>query len=213
MKNIDKIKEKRAEVEKLDKKIKVGADTRATMIHYNNEGFIVFAFINGFFGDPLGYPYIYARPFNYSPQFNVGDIKAVDLFVDSIPVSKFNRAFTGALLFGGVGAVAGALSTINAKPKSKISLIVYFDSIELSSVSISCRDIGEASRVVSTLANLEAHLSGDNMPDKNIGGFDRGKLEDSSTKITDEITKLKKMLDDGIIDQEEFKMFKKKIID
>lgn len=213
MKPIDKIKEKLAEVEKLDKKIKVGTFTRTTMLHYNNEGFIIFVIIKGLIRTSLGYPYITIDDFNYSPQFNTRDIKAVDLFVDSIPVSKFKRAITGALLFGGVGAVAGALSTINAKPKSKISLIVYFDSIELSSVSISCKDIGEASRVISTLANLEAHLSGDNMPDKNIGGFDRGKLEDSSTKITDEITKLKKMLDDGIIDQEEFKMFKKKIID
>lgn len=213
MKPIDKIKEKLAEVEKLDKKIKVGTFTRTTKLHYNNEGFIIFVIINGLIGTSLGYPYITIGDFNYSPQFNIRDIKAVDLFVDSIPVSKFKRAITGALLFGGVGAVAGALSTINAKPKSKITLIVYFDSIELSSVSISCKDIGEASRVISTLANLEAHLSVDNIPDNNVGGFDKGKLEDSSIKITDEITKLKKMLDDGIIDQEEFKMFKKKIID
>ena len=213
MKPIDKIKEKRAEVEKLDKKIKVGTITRLTTIKYNDEGFIIFAFVKGLIGTELGYPYIYDSGINFSPKFNIKDIKSVDLFVDSIPVSKFKRAFTGALLFGGVGAVAGALSTINAKPKSKISLIVYFDSIELSSVSISCKDIGEASRVISTLANLEAHLSEDNIPDNNIDGFDKGKLEDSSIKITDEITKLKKMLDDGIIDQQEFQMFKKKIIE
>ena len=202
------------QLRKLDKQIEVGSFLKSTRLHYNHEGILIFAKTAGVLGSArLGKPYVYdGGRFNYTPEFYIKDVKSVELFVDSIPVSIFKRAFTGALLFGGVGAVAGALSTINVKPKSKITVIVYFDSIELSSISISCKDIGEASRIISTMANLESHVNEIKNIDGNYSEPVKEKYVSSQYSLTDEIMKLKKMLDDGTINQEEFEIFKNKLM-
>lgn len=166
------------------------------------------------FGSPFTFSPLHWDRWNVSPRYRVTNIKAVELVVDSIPVSTFKRAVVGSLIFGGLGAVAGALSTINAKPRSKISVAIYLDIIDLSSVNIPCKTMVDAKRLISTISNLEDAVYEINAekiePESNDRQF--GLEQSSEHSISDEIMKLKKMFDDGIIDEEEFKAMKKKVI-
>lgn len=209
---IKPIKQKLNEIKEFDMEITLGTYYKSTKILYNNMGLVMFSLSSGIMGTPFGRPYVHINRFNYSPQFYIKDIRAVELYVDAIPVSTFKRAFSGALLFGGVGAVAGALSSINVKPKSKLSVIVYFDSLELSSISIHCKDMGEASRVISTLANLESAVDGVRTTSENSSLSESRMSEGSSNEISNEIMRLKSLLDQGIIDEDEFKAFKNKLM-
>lgn len=147
-----------------------------------------------------------------NPAFNITQIKSVEISVDEVPVSVFKRTAVGGLLFGGIGAIAGALSSINSKPKSKISITVYFDSIDLSSLTIPCKNAGDANRLISTISNSETQLNPGKLKNKTVSNEAENSITDDSS-LTGEITKLKKMLDEGIIDQEEFKILKKKFIE
>lgn len=192
------------------------------IFEYENNGFFSFhAYELTWDGSPksLGSPFKFGpiwgtNGWNVSPTYRVTNIKAVELIVDSIPVSTFKRAVVGSLVFGGVGAVAGALSSVKAKPKSKISVAIYLDIIDLSSVNIPCKNLADANRLISTISNLEDAVNEINAkkiePESNDNQFGLNPKFDSS--ISDEIMKLKKMLDDEIIDEEEFKTFKKNLM-
>jgi hypothetical protein len=178
---------------------------------YNENGFFRFDISLAGLIEPkkLGQGFTFNGMSNISDIYKIAQIRAVEIMVDEVSVSTFKRAAVGSLLFGGVGAIAGALSTIKAKPKSKIAIVVYIDSIELSSVYIPCRNMDDAIRLASTISSLESSLV--NPHDKEIHSISL-EIPKSNKSITDEVFKLKKMLDDGIIDENEFKLFKKKII-
>jgi hypothetical protein len=186
------------------------------VFHYNQDGLFFFtANENNILGaKKFPKPFEFQRGiWNVSPAMKIENIKGLDIMVDEIPVSSFKRAAVGSLIFGGIGAVAGALSGIKAKPKSKITIIIYFDLIELSSVSIPCKAMGDAIRLVSTISNIEDNL---NKRRGDLEQYDEVNLAtykaETKESISDEILKLKKMLDDDIISDEEFKSLKKRLI-
>lgn len=201
----------------LDNVVKIETISQSWQFFYNLNGWFKFtAVINlSLWSKNLGHPYSYSSlaNLNTSPKFNVNQINSVELIIDSVPVSTFSRAVVGSLMFGGAGAIAGALSGINAKPKSKIAVAIFLNNIELSSVTIPCKNLSDANRLISTISNLEAlnTPTDDKLEVNPINTTE--KITDQKQTITDEIMKLKKMLDDGIIDQEEFKTFKKKLME
>lgn len=88
------------------------------------------------------------------------------------------------------------------------------DNINLSSVTIPCLDIGAANRLISTIANLETLVNSKN----NITLSDRKPESSKNIKatnsiISDEIYRLNDMLKEGIISQEEFVAFEKKLLE
>lgn len=201
----------------LEKTVEIRTVFSVTGFHYNEEGLFFFSLNRiSMFGDckNLGFPFSFDGTWNNTPAFNINNIKSVELNIDSVPVSTFKRAVVGSLLFGGVGAIAGALSTIKAKPMSKISITVYFDSIDLASIHIPCKEIADANRLMGTIANLESTLNADNRIklEDNLSSAMNSNI-DSKSKISDEIYRLNNLLKEGIISQEEFVAFKKKLLD
>lgn len=206
----------------MDKRIELRTWKSHWIFEYEDYGFFCFnAYELKWDGSPknLGSPFTFGpiwgtNGWNVSPRYRVTNIKAVELIVDSIPVSTFKRAVVGSLIFGGVGAVAGALSSVKAKPKSKISVAIYLDNIDLSSVNIPCKNLTDANRLISTISNLEDAVNEINAKKMNLESNDNqfGLNPRSDSSVSNEIMKLKKMLDDGIIDEEEFKTFKKKLM-
>lgn len=200
----------------LEKKVEIRTLFSVTVFYYNEEGLFFFSLNRtSMFGNKnLGFPFSFDGTWNNTPAFNINNIKSVELNIDSVPVSTFKRAVVGSLLFGGVGAIAGALSTIKAKPKSKISITVYFDSIDLASIHIPCKEIADANRLMGTIANLESTLNADNRIklEDNLSSAMNSNI-DSKSKISDEIYRLNNLLKEGIISQEEFVAFKKKLLD
>ena len=199
----------------LDKVIEVRPSFNSTWkFKYNEHGKFRFEAIHEKilwiqFGEPWRFTPL---GWNISPLFDIENIQGVELVVDSIPVSKVKRAAIGTLLFGGVGAVVGALSGIKAKPKSKVSVTIFLNNLDLAAVSIPCKSINDANRIIGTISNLDSlRLSSTPSSSNNTN-----KISDNEggteIKITDEIMKLKKMLDEGIIDHEEFREFKKKLM-
>jgi hypothetical protein len=183
-------------------------------LRYNNEGFFKVVIITNYaWSHHLGSPYTYYNGTNYSPLYEIKDIKALEVLVDETPVSTFKRAAIGTLIFGGIGAVVGAISSIKAKPKSKLSVTIFLDSIELSAITLPCNKMADVSRLLSTFSNLEALL----YPDKSVDTFSSeqtskiGNLT-SNQSISDEIVKLKKLLDDGVIEIDEYELLKRKLI-
>ncbi len=183
-------------------------------LRYNNEGFFKVVIItNIYWNHHLGSPYTYYNGTNFSPLYEILHIKALEVLVDETPVSTFKRVAIGTLIFGGIGAVAGAISAIKAKPKSKLSVTIYLDSIELSAITLPCNKMADVSRLLSTFSNLEAVL----YPDKSVDTFSSeqtskiGNLT-SNQSISDEIVKLKKLLDDGVIEIDEYELLKRKLI-
>ncbi len=186
-------------------------------LRYSNEGHFMFLIYDttGFLWSPrnLGAPYRYYKFTNFSPTFDIKNIKAVDVLVDEVPVSTFKRAAIGTLVFGAVGAVAGVISSITAKPKSKFNVTIYLDSIELSSITLPCKKMSDVSRLLSTFANLETSIYANKTPEISSSN-QTAKIDNQiiNSSITDEITKLKKLLDEGSIDSDEYNSLKKKII-
>lgn len=138
---------------------------------------------------------------------SLDQVKGVILYVNSKEVSAFKRGITGALLFGGVGATIGVLSSIKAKPKSDISVVLITSDLSHSAINIPCTDIGTATRVISTLANLEERdLKSREKKIENGTLIEDSEvlIDDSDTtkkaSFSEEVMKLKKMLDYGIID-------------
>jgi hypothetical protein len=186
-------------------------------LQYNNEGLFKFVITDNdlftLFPRKLGSPFTYYSFTNFSPIYEISNIKAVEVLVDSIPVSMFKRAALGTLFLGGLGTVAGVISSIKAKPKSKLSVTIYLDSIELSAITVPCKKMADVSRLVSVLSNLETINSSNNSKDRSITNeMDIDNNQYKSNSISDEIMKLKNMLDEGLIELDEYKSIKKKII-
>ena len=149
-------------------------------------------------------------------MFLITKLIEVQILVNTLPVSKFKRAVVGSMVFGPAGALSGMISANEAKPKSKISVLVRIDDIELSSVVVPCNGLNEAMRIINTLAQMEKDYYAKN-PDKLkvIESKKEKTIESSNLNyvFSEEVMKLKKMLDDGIIDDDEFKAAKKSLLD
>ena len=139
----------------------------------------------------------------------------LELLIDNVPASKFKRAAVGTLVFGAVGTIAGLVSGATARPKAKIHVAMQFDDLKVASYTTRCDNIGVAYRLINTLALMEKKYYEDNPKELKIIEERTDENNDSTDNIvySEEIMKLKKMLDDGIIDEEEFKAFKKRLLD
>ena len=140
---------------------------------------------------------------------SIEDLIGAELIIDNVPVSIFKRATIGTLVFGGLGTVAGLVSGATAKPKSKVRVSLQINDLRVASYTTKCNDIGTAYRLLNTLAQMEKEYYEEH-PELKIESKEK---ESQGNVFSDEITKLKQMLDDGIIDQDEFKEMKKVLID
>jgi len=193
-------------------KIEINTYFEKWTFNYTDLGWFNFNVVYVLSSKALAAPWAFLPPnLNYTPSYYIKNVIAVELVVDSISVSTFKRASVGALLFGGVGALAGALSSVNAKPKSKISVAIFLDNIELSAVTIPCKTLGEANRLISTFANIESSMI--NKYNLNTNQENVEKPEIKGTSFSDEILKLKNLLDEGVIDESEFITLKKKLME
>jgi hypothetical protein len=136
-----------------------------------------------------------------------------ELIIDNVPVSKFARAAVGTLVFGALGTIAGLVSGTTARPKAKISVALQIDDIDVASFTTRCDDIGTAYRLLNTLAQMEKEYYKKYPKKLKIKNND-GQSEELKTKdlFSEEIMKLKNMLDEGIIEQDEFKEMKAVLI-
>lgn len=204
-----------AERSELNKKIALYGFEPFWSFIYNEVGMFMFELKTTGFWLRVDNPWIKRkRTLLQSPLYRMDNIIGIELLINSIPVSKFKREIVGSPLFGRDGVDAGALSAINATPKSKIEVTIYLDNIDLSSVTIPCLDIGAANRLISTIANLETLVNSKNDITLSDRKPESGKnIKAPNTIISDEIYRLNNLLKEGIISQEEFVAFKKKLLD
>ncbi len=156
-----------------------------------------------------------------TPKIKITELNSVELVADDVPVSKWKRAAIGTVLFGAIGTAVGLASSLTAKKKKKISLVIFSDNFELSSLVIPCNGLEEAYRVISTLSNIESKIPGlkssekaDSITQEIMEPIEKRMTSEGSTafySISSEILKLKDLLDKGIIDDEEFRAMKKKL--
>ena len=156
--------------------------------------------------------------------YNYKDILQSELDIDGVTILKqsttgtVGRAVLGGLIGGGAGAVVGAL-TGSKKQKQKVKRIdlklsindsknpfykINFLDIETKKDSIIYTSAHEKAErwqgIIATLIRQANEL--DNTDEKS-----------SSESATDELLKLKSLLDSGVLTKEEFDIQKKKIID
>ncbi len=144
----------------------------------------------------------------------ISQLSGAELIIDNVPVSKFARAAVGTLVFGALGTIAGLVSGATARPWAKIYVALQIDDIDLASFTTRCSDIGTAYRLLNTLSQMEREYYKEHPDEFKI----IESLEKQSDNInindlfSEEIMKLKNMLDEGIIDQDEFKEMKSVLI-
>lgn len=162
--------------------------------------------------DNSGYPHGWPSKTKW---IKISKLIGAELIIDNEPVSKFKRAAVGTLVFGGIGTIAGLVSGYTASPKAKISVALQMDDFDVASFTTRCYNIGTAYRVLNTLAKMEKDYYDNNPSElKEIGkNIDTENDSANNNVFSEEIMKLKKMLDDGVIDEDEFKAFKKRLLD
>lgn len=120
--------------------------------HWDNYFFFVTSFDKN---ETQGWLPHYPSSCYKTKDIHISEVKEVKLLVDSKEVSRFKRGAIGALLFGGIGAIGGLISAIKAKPKSDISILVLVDDIVFSAITIPCKDMSIAAKVLSTLEKMD----------------------------------------------------------
>jgi hypothetical protein len=153
--------------------------------------------------------------------YDASVIKGYEIIVDDNVVerksSNFGKIIAGGLLFGGLGAVAGAVDKggkLKTSGKKSYSVRLILDDMEQASLDIKCDSSENAYRLLHTLALLEEKYSKQLNEQNNEQTTQEFKdTETSTVSFAEEIIKLKKLKDDGIITEEEFKVFKSKLMD
>jgi hypothetical protein len=145
---------------------------------------------------------------------HISTLTGVELLIDNVPASMFKRAAVGTLVFGAIGTLAGLVSGATAKPKTKVHVVLQIDDMNIASFTFKCNNIGIAYRVINTLALMEKEYYKKNPNElKTIEKIDHQNENIShNNSPSEEIMKLKKMLDEGVIDQDEFKEMKSVLI-
>lgn len=101
-----------------------------------------------------------------SKAYSIDDILGYDLSVDSVTIQSngknIGRMIVGGLLFGGAGAIAGALTgpkNTNSKAKDDYVVRLKLNDFELASVEIPCRDREMAYRLLATFELWESRIN------------------------------------------------------
>jgi len=126
--------------------------------------------------------------------------------------SNFGKILAGGLLFGGFGAIAGALDSgrnIKSLNKSTYSIRLIVDDLERATIDIKCESQEKAYNLLYTLALIEKKYSQLNN--------DNRKLEDTQTlesiqSISQELKNLNELKKSGVITEEEYKDLKARVI-
>ncbi len=151
--------------------------------------------------------------------YKYSDIIEYELIEDGESITKggLGRAVAGGLVFGGVGAIVGGVTggkktkTLVNNLQIKITIkdinrpVVYVNLITMSVKSSSflykyAQD--NARKILSTLSVIL-----DNAKEQ-----ERVPRDNADISIADELVKMKKLLDDGILSQEEFEKVKEKLL-
>ncbi|XMB72427.1 hypothetical protein RJI07_00640 [Mycoplasmatota bacterium WC30] len=164
---------------------------------------------------------------NWSKQYSANDIKGYEIIDNSQVIERktnnFGKMVAGGLLFGGIGVLAGAIDKggkIKRKTKSDIRIRLILNDLHNASVELKCDSFEIAYNFLYTLRILEEKYSNSLLKD-NLSKID--KIENLNVKNTDfpqniksssfseQISKLKDLLIDGIISVEEFNLLKSRI--
>jgi hypothetical protein len=155
-----------------------------------------------------------------SKIFHASEIKGYEIIIDDSVVerksSNFGKMVAGGLLFGALGAFAGAVDkggTTKTTGKKSYSVRLILNDLRQASLDIKCDSNENAYRLLHTLALLEEkyyHLLNEKN-EESIVIPDSNNTEKPSISYAEEIIKLKELKDDGVITEEEFKTFKSKL--
>lgn len=138
--------------------------------------------------------------------------------------SNFGKMIAGGLLFGGLGAIAGSISSNknHYKTKSDFRVRLILDSLSNASVDLKCESSERAYQLLYTLSLLEERFYKKNevdqqsLPDNDVKMITKTNsektIEETKKSYYDEIIKIKDLCDKGIITIDEFETLKKKII-
>ncbi len=150
--------------------------------------------------------------------FKYSDIVSFDLLEDGENVSKggLGRAVAGGLLFGGVGAivggVTGAKTTKNVCNSLQIKITLrnsYQQTVYIPFISMSTKT--SSFEYKTAYKNAQETLSALQLACESSNSSANATPQTSSTNIED-IREYKKLLDDGIITEEEFNAKKKQLL-
>lgn len=151
--------------------------------------------------------------------YKYSDILEYELIEDGESLTRggLGRAVAGGFLFGGVGAVVGGVTggkktkSIINKMQIKITIkdinnpVVYINLIVVSTKSSSMIYKSAQNSAQNILSTLSVIL--DNMKEQ-----DKVSNNNASVSVADELVKMKKLFDDGILSKEEFEKAKEKIL-
>ena len=149
--------------------------------------------------------------------FYFENILGFELLENNVVVSKggIGKAMVGGLLFGGVGAVVGGVTgsktSNNVCSSMRINISLKNTYKDFVSIEFVVNNVKTSDKVyVSARENAKKCMK----LLESISDVNENRNENNMAfSVADEIVKLKKLLDQGIITQEEFDAFKKKMIE
>lgn len=153
----------------------------------------------------------FLMPLTKRKIYNFSDLLDFELLEDGDIVSKggLGRALVGGALFGGVGAIVGGVTSKRKNVYTSLKIKIILNDIGNSVEYINFID--DTTPKDSVLHKNRFNLAQECL---SILHIIRSKVDDvkSNTSGADEILKLKKLLDEGIITKEEFELKKKQLL-
>jgi hypothetical protein len=157
-------------------------------------------------------------------RYHVTEIIGFELQADDTIIERnhsgFGKIVTGGLLFGGLGAIAGAMNqgqSVKRTVKTEYIVRLLVNDLKQASIDISCDSKSIAIRILHTLALLEKKYI-ETQENNEVVSAEPVKIESNVQEDTlglsysDEIRKLHQLKTEGIINEEEYLTLKNRII-
>lgn len=151
---------------------------------------------------------------------NLSEITDCEVIEDGVSYKSDNgvmRAVVGGALFGGVGAIVGAVTSSSSERVSHLSVCIYTNNPIFPKVNINLisQPTAKSSTIYrtnkSTAESIVSYIN-------KVSGLSERKqisvIPDTTATVTnaDELAKYKKLLDEGAITEEEYSKIKEKIL-
>lgn len=159
----------------------------------------------------------------WSKKYKASDIRGYEVVNNNTIIerksSNFGKMIAGGLLFGGAGVLAGALDSggkIKSQSKDDFRLRLLLNDMANASVELRCEDQELTFKLLHTLSLFEdkyyKSLENDNSIPVITKQPNPEKTITKAELCLDQIDRLKKMLEEKIITDDEFQVLKRKLI-